>query len=239
MCLILPTLNVLFVDIVPDFAGETSILCPNDVIQVWEERGERRSADAFYFWRVPRRKPAPLTGYLQCHAITTSLPFRSTWITQTWCQHCVQPLHSHNHRLSSQTSCLLTHFHCTITTWAAVCSPAARTTDTMTSSCTTAWIHSPSLSKLFLCAPTPGLFEQGEASERLGHRQLAVDFVVPRTHVDTVSHLLLLSDHCQDTGRQTAWGRVTQHTRTLHTATLTHCSSCAAEFNSFGCGWRK
>lgn len=34
MFLILPTLKVLFVDIVPDFAGETSILCHNDVIQV-------------------------------------------------------------------------------------------------------------------------------------------------------------------------------------------------------------
>lgn len=72
------------------------ILCHNEVNQVWKEIGGRHSADAFYFWRVPLRKPAPLTGHLQCHAIMTSLPFRSTEIKQTRYQHCVQPLRSHH-----------------------------------------------------------------------------------------------------------------------------------------------
>lgn len=59
--------------------------------------------------------------------------------------------------------------------------------------------RSPSWLELFLCASTAGLFEQGEASQDLGHRQLSVDFVVSRAHIHCVSHLLLLPDHCQDT----------------------------------------
>lgn len=134
----------------------------------------------------------------------TSLSFRSIQIPQTWYQYCVQPL-GRREPPALQSDLMLTyalsfyyHKHATI------CAHS------------TLWPHYDlclyhiqdvfSRSKLFLCAPTARLFEQGEASERLHHRQLAMDFVVPRTHVDTVCHLLLLSNHCQDTGRQTPWG---------------------------------
>lgn len=56
-----------------------------------------------------------------------------------------------------------------------------------------------SWSELLLCVSTAGLLEQGQASQHLSCQQFSVDFVVPRTHIDTVSHLLLLSDHCQGT----------------------------------------
>lgn len=49
----------------PNFLVKTHILCHKDVIKVWKEKGESHSADAFYFWRVPLRKPAPLAGCLQ------------------------------------------------------------------------------------------------------------------------------------------------------------------------------
>lgn len=79
-----------------------------------------------------------------------------------------------------------------------------------------------SWSELLLCVLTAGLFEQGQAGQHLGHRQFSVDFVVPRAHIDAVSHLLLLSDHCQDTRRHNSltWAK-SHHTHT-HTATLTH-----------------
>lgn len=65
--------------------------------------------------------------------------------------------------------------------------------------------------KLLLCVSAAGLFEQGQASEHLGHRQLSVDFVVPRANVDAVSHLLLLTNHCQDTRRHNSLTRAKSH----------------------------
>lgn len=91
-----------------------------------------------------------------------------------------------------------------------------------------------SWSELLLCVSTAGLFEQGQASQHLGHRQLSVDFVVSRTHIDTISHLLLLPDHCQYMRRQQL-DMVQVFLSHTHTATLTHCPLCAAELNN--CGW--
>lgn len=81
-------------------------------------------------------------------------------------------------------------------------------------------------SELLLCVWTAGLLEQGQASQHLSCRQFSVDFVVPRTHVDTVSHLLLLPDHCQETHTCThnssTWSSSHSHSHTLLV--------CAAEF---------
>lgn len=148
------------------------------------------------------------------NAIMTSLPFRSIQIPQTWYQP-FQRQHLTHHQPSSQTSYRHMHILCTITTLDTVRSQSTHTIDTMTYFYTTPMIDGSSRSKLLLCAPTAGFFEQREASERLSHRQLAVDFVVPCAHIDSVSCLLLLSDHCQDTVGQTAWmgpSHTTQHT---------------------------
>ena len=88
------------------------------------------------------------------------------------------------------------------------------------------WIVSSSGSELLLCISTAGLFEQGQAGQHLGQRQLSVDFVVSRAHVDTVSHLLLLPDHCQDTRGHNSLTRAKSHTthtnKNTHTHTHTH-----------------
>lgn len=78
-------------------------------------------------------------------------------------------------------------------------------------------------SELLLCVSTAGLLEQGQAGQHLSCWQFSVDFVVPRTHIDTVSHLLLLSDHCQGTHNSS---HHPVHTTGSHTHTLTHCSYC-------------
>lgn len=89
--------------------------------------------------------------------------------------------------------------------------------------------------ELLLCVSATRLSEQGQASQHLGHWQFSVDFVVPRTHIDTVSHLLLLSDHCQDMRIHNSLTQSKSHHTHAHTATLTHCLFCGAEFNN--CGW--
>lgn len=56
-----------------------------------------------------------------------------------------------------------------------------------------------SSSELLLSISAECLFEQSEAGQDFFDSKFSMDFVVSRTHVHTVSHLLLLTDHCQDT----------------------------------------
>lgn len=92
------------------------------------------------------------------------------------------------------------HFHCTILSCAFICPFTARLTVVEVFRCKSLDCSS-SRSELLLCISTARLFEQGQAGQHFGQRQFSVDFVVSRAHIDAVSHLLLLSDHCQDTRR--------------------------------------
>lgn len=85
-------------------------------------------------------------------------------------------------------------------------------------------------SKFLFSILTAGVFEQRQASQNLCHRHFSMDFVVSCAHIDTVSHLLLLSNHCQNMARYNSltWLQQTALTNE-HTATLTHHLSCASE----------
>lgn len=83
------------------------------------------------------------------------------------------------------------YYHCSLY-WSCIC-----TSKTEVFKCESL-LCSLSRSELLFSISTAGLFEQGQASQHLGHWQFSMDLVVPRAHIDTVSHLLLLSDHCQD-----------------------------------------